>query len=220
MLKAFRDPMSDVFKLLDDDFDTELKMCHHEKVVLDEDTEIEGSWGLLKSKSQCRLCGTELQLVPRTGHTNSAYWVNEQPDSMVLKACPNECLESVAVANFREYQKNSEFVKGETHNWEYDYTTFRYGWITPLCDFLFCEYMGHIYALPDDISWHSEAELKGYIKFTSTGSGAIEFSWGCKPSKNQQKIIRDCATDRSYKMTNRNEWYLDQTCGSILITKE
>lgn len=208
MQKVLKDPMSDIFG-------EDLKMCVHTKVQVD--GQIEGCWSLPKSKNQCRACGATLLKVPRKGHVNSKFWVNEQPDGMILKACPKGCTEEDAGETFRVWNQYREFVKGEMCNWDWDYTKFKYGWITPSAGFIFCAYMGHTYCLPNDICTHMEAEKAGYIKFTSD-DGDIEFSWGKKPNKYQSKRIRDCAIDRNYPLSKCDEYSLTDANNSILMT--
>jgi len=61
--------------------------------------EVEGMWSNCVTK--CRKCGSILIECPREGHVNSHYWELERPDGLVLKVCPNSCLESDATEAFR-----------------------------------------------------------------------------------------------------------------------
>ena len=202
MLKAYRDPLSDVFG-------KELKMCPTNKITVN--AEIEGCWVSPKARCKCRACGAIQTKVPRKGHANSAFWVNEQPDGMILIACPNECTEKEAAECMEEFLDYVAFKKGDSWSWEWDYTKIQYGWITPDCRLLICNHMGHLEALYDEeipIIGHFQAEKKGYIKFT--GDSEIEFSWGKKPNKRQVRIMRDCMTDRGYALSEADEHWLTQ----------
>jgi len=54
---------------------------------------ISGCWGICDYPHKCEECGSVLVQCPREGHPNSGFWELEREDGLVLKICPNNCLE-------------------------------------------------------------------------------------------------------------------------------
>ena len=206
MQTVMRDPMSDFFGV-------ELKMYSYTHVSVD--GEIEGCWQSPKYKSYCRLCGSRLVKVPRQGHRNSAFWVNERPDGQILIACPKMCLESKAVEAMGYFLEHRQFMKdgSKSYGWEWDYNKFENGWILPDGRFVFCARLEHIGVahdyLPED---KYTAEDAGFVKF-SYGT----FYWGIPLNQRQKDILFDISVGRGRKLSQSDYHQMESDVGQIDI---
>jgi len=63
--------------------------------------EVEGGWTCRDCPARCRKCGSILIECPREGHLNSKFWIHEREDGLILKVCPNNCLEKDARKAFQ-----------------------------------------------------------------------------------------------------------------------
>ena len=175
------------------------------------DYEVEGCWTSPKSKSKCRLCGTEMQSVPKENHYNSQYWGLERNDGLILVCCPEGCDVKEAEKRIKVFSKIGKYCVANSESWCYklDYNKIRDAWI---------DRQGTVYPL--GIREHNNfafeyntdertLEKKGWLKLTS-----MEFFWEKKLSQQQINMVFDYIMTVGIKNDIKNfQAYIDREVG-------
>ena len=175
------------------------------------DYEVEGCWTSPKSKSKCRLCGTEMQPVPEKNHFNSQYWKLTRDDGIILKCCPKGCSVKTAENIMKEFLKIRCYCIDKSESWNYklDYNKIKHAWIDRQGKVYPLESRGHISFAFEHNTDERTLENKGWLKLTS-----MEFFWKKKLSKRQINMIFDYIMVVGIKKDIKNfQEYIDRDIG-------
>ncbi len=175
------------------------------------DYEVEGCWSRPKSKRKCRLCGTEMELVPKENHYNSQYWRLARDDGTMLVCCPKGCDVKTAEKRMEKFLKIRCYCIAESESWHYklDYNKIEDAWI---------DRQGTVYPLGirehNDFAFEHNTdertlEKKGWLKLTS-----MELFWEKKLSQQQINMVFDYIMSVDIKMNIKTfQEFIDKDAG-------
>ncbi len=181
------------------------------------DYEVEGCWTSPKSKSNCRLCGTLMQSIPKEGHFNSKYWELTRRDGMILKCCPEGCNVAEAEKKQKEFSKIRYYCIAKSNSWKYklDYNIIDHAWIDRQGTVYPLAYLGHFGFAVDRDTYESTLEDTGWLKLTSR-----EFYWEKKLSQPQIDMIFDYIQVAGVKKDIKNfQEYIDRDSAFFTLEK-
>jgi len=182
------------------------------------DYEVEGCWTSPKLERKCRLCGTEMQLVPRENHYNSQYWKFERNDGTILVCCPKGCDVKEAEKRMEEFSKIRKHCVTNSESWSYklDYNKIKHAWINRQGKVYPLESMEHVYFAIEHNTDERTLENKGWLKLTS-----MDFFWEKKLSKRQIDMIFDYIMTVGIENDVKNfQAYIDRDIGIFKLEEK